>query len=246
MSHLNETMICQHIFLCGMKKGQKCLYPNCRIHDEYNCNLAKYLNLPRYFIDSAKQLHSDTYFVLVKTFQNMSSCDNLGGLVENVKTIIDLSEKMRVISLRELLIVFMYICLDIPNVIKHLLSPHDKFKKVVYNKITNFSSFDNKNGSLEFKKYLSENFVANRRFLSIKKNTEYKKRTFRIYMKTLVLCNSWFSDVMEKRYAPGGKGALEAEKRFLSSLIYQSKGGEVVTKTNVRRSERIKKRRMML
>jgi hypothetical protein len=176
----------------------------------------------------------------------MSSCDNLGGLVENVKTIIDLSEKMRVISLRELLIVFMYICLDIPNVIKYLLSPHDKFKKVVYNKITNFSSFDNKNGSLEFKKYLSENFVANRRFLSIKKNTEYKKRTFRIYMKTLVLCNSWFSDVMEKRYAPGGKGALEAEKRFLSSLIYQSKGGEVVTKTNVRRSERIKKRRMML
>ena len=245
MSHLNESGICQHIFVCGMKKGQKCLYPNCRIHDEYNCNLAKFLNLPRYFIDAAKQLHSDTYFVLVKIFQNMSTCDKLGELVENAKTILQLGEVTGNRSLRELIVVFIYICLDIPNVIKHLLSPHDKFKKVVYSKITDFSSFDNENGGLEFKKYLSENFVANRRFLSIKKNTEYKKRNFRIYMKTMVLCNKWFSDSMEKRYAPGGIGALQAEKRFMSSLSSQGQGGKIVTKTNVRRSERIKKRMML-
>lgn len=243
MSHLNEIGICQHIFACGMKKGQKCLYPNCRIHDEYNCNLAKFLNLPRYFVDNAKKLHSDFYFVLVKKFQHFLTCDNMEDLVMNFKSVFGMLEYDETTKeTKELRIMYIYIILDSPAVIKHLLSPHEKFKKVVYGKIEEFSSSDNENGSLEFKKYVSENFVTNRRFLSVKKNSEYKKRVFRMYMKTMVLCNKWFNDTMEKRYAPGGNGAVEAEKRFLSSLTNQGQGGKTFTKTNVRRSERIKKK----
>lgn len=237
MSHLNEIGICQHIFACGMKKGQKCLYPNCRIHDEYNCNLAKFLNLPRYFVDNAKKLHSDFYFVLVKKFQHFLTCDKMDELVMNFKSVFNMLEYDETTKeTKELVIIYIYIILDSPAVIKHLLS-HEKFKKVVYGKIEEFSSSDNENGSLEFKKYVSENFVTSRRFLSVKKNSEYKTKVFRLYMKTMVQCNEWFNDTMEKRYAPFGNGAIEAEKDF--NQCYQKFSGKI-NSVNVRRSERIK------
>jgi len=37
---------------------------------------------------------------------------------------------------------------------------------------------------------------------------------FRIYMRTLVLCNKWHDDMIEKRYTPGGNGAVEAGKQL--------------------------------
>jgi len=62
------------------------------------------------------------------------------------------------------------------------------------------------------------NFITNKRFLSIKKNSQYRKRIFRIYMKTVVMCHKWYNDTIEKRYAPEGIGAIEAKNRFIESV----------------------------
>ena len=70
-------------------------------------------------------------------------------------------------------------------------------------------------GTNQFREYMLNNFVVNKRFLSIKKNLDYKKRTFRLYMRTMVLCNKWYVDTIEKRYTPGGNGAIEAENHFV-------------------------------
>ena len=66
-------------------------------------------------------------------------------------------------------------------------------------------------------------FVSGKRFLSIKKNLEYKTRMFRIYMKSLVICKKWYEHTIEKRYSPGGNGAIDAEKNFTYLVTCHSK-----------------------
>ena len=77
-----------------------------------------------------------------------------------------------------------------------------------------------KNTHPEFLEYMSSNFRINKRYLSVKKNSEYKKRVFRIYMKTMVVCHNWYGNTLEKRYAPEGDGAVEAQKHFSELLNY--------------------------
>ncbi len=43
---------------------------------------------------------------------------------------------------------------------------------------------------------------------------------FRIYMKTIAMCHKWYSNTLEKRYAPEGDGAIEARKHFSELLNY--------------------------
>ena len=66
--------------------------------------------------------------------------------------------------------------------------------------------------------YLINNFTVNKRFLSIEKNSEYRKRIFRIYMKTMVICRKWYDNILEKRYAPDGNGAIEAKIHFIECV----------------------------
>tara|TARA_Y100000816_G_C26060096_1_gene556568 strand:- start:787 stop:1194 length:408 start_codon:yes stop_codon:yes gene_type:complete len=42
----------------------------------------------------------------------------------------------------------------------------------------------------------------------------YKKYRFRAILKSLVLINKIYFDSIEKRYAPGGKGMIEAQSQF--------------------------------
>jgi hypothetical protein len=122
------------------------------------------------------------------------------------------------IRVKEILVIYIYVLLDTQPVIDLILS-HARFKSVVMQKlteITNYTEYQNTNPQLL--EYLINNFTVNKRFLSIKKNSEYKKRIFRIYMKTFVMCNNWYDNTLEKRYAPEGNGAIEAKNHFIECL----------------------------
>lgn len=216
MSHLNNFGICQHVFNSGPKKGLKCSHPYCSIHDEYDCNLARYLNLPQ-FIIPARKIDRYNYFTLVGYLQHDGFYD-IKDLLEIFSKIFELyyiykNKK----QLDELFFIYIYTLLDTPQVMKYT-SSSDKFRKTMNSKLDEFMK--STTCSKMFMKYIKNNFIMNKRFVSIKKNTEYKKRIFRIYMKTMVLCNRWFNDTMEKRYSPGGIGAIEAKNSY--DVIYKT------------------------
>ena len=156
-------------------------------------NLAVYLNLPEYFHDAGEKLQEHYYF--------------------NLKLILDRINDYG-IHVKELLVVYIYVLLDTQPVIDLILS-YARFKIAVMQKlteITNYQAYQNTNPQLL--EYLINNFTVNKRFLSIEKNSEYRKRIFRIYMKTMVICRKWYDNTLEKRYAPEGNGAIEAKTHF--------------------------------
>jgi hypothetical protein len=207
---------CEYTFIKGYKKGEKCLYENCVMHDEYGGNLARYLNLPKEFVNIAKKIKIYDYFKFVGYLEDSYLIDNKEKLISICSNIVDIYS-LYDNKARELLIIFLYIFLDTPLVRKHLLSDV-RFKNVVNIKLQTFD--ENPIASYRFKKYLMDNFVISKRFLSIKKNKEYRTKYFRIYMKVVVTANKWFNNMIEKRYSPGGLGAVEARENFRQNVKY--------------------------
>jgi hypothetical protein len=176
-------------------------------------NLAVYLNLPEYFHCAGEKLREHYYFNL-KLIQMLENTPNVKNhLIAHVRLLLARIDDYG-IHVKELLIIYIYVLLDVQPVIDLILS-HQPFKTAVMQKlteITNYQEYQNTNPQLL--EYLINNFTVNKRFLSIKKNSEYKKRIFRNYMKTLVMCNKWYDNILEKRYAPDGNGAIEAKNHF--------------------------------
>ena len=183
--------------------------------DEYGCNLARYLNLPEYFNKAGKKITAKFYYKLMKNLENTPNDKNI--LINHVKFVLDQTNYCKT-YIKELLTIYIYRFLDTQQSIDMLLS-NEKFKTVVISKFTEMTEYPD--GCEQFREYMLNNFVINKRFLSVKRNTDYKKRMFRIYMRTIVLCNKWYDDTLEKRYTPGGNGAIEAKNHFeyLSSTI---------------------------
>jgi hypothetical protein len=215
MSHLNNDGICEYVFKKGAKKGKVCSYKDCKTHDEYDCNLARYLNLPSFFNNTGKKIPTSEYFMLIKILENIVYDKQY---LINCLTRVITNMEMRDVRIKELLAIYMYVLLDTKPVTE-LILVDTRFKNTICEKFKEL--IESPEASKEFVSYMVSNFVTGKRFLSIRKNSEYKTRIFRVYMKTLVICNEWYIDTMEKRYAPGGNGAIEAEKNFvyLSSNI---------------------------
>jgi len=176
--------------------------------DEYDCNLAKYLNLPEYFNRAGENIDANYYYKLIKNLENTPT--DKKSLINHVKFVLNTMEEYKT-YIKELLAVYVYLLLDTQQSIDMLLS-NKKFKTAVITKFTEITEYPD--GSEQFREYMLNNFIMNKRFLSIKRNSDYKKRMFRIYMRTLVLCSKWHDHTIEKRYTPGGNGAIEAEKHF--------------------------------
>lgn len=189
------------------------------IHNDcrYSCNLAVYLNLPEYFHEAGEKIQEHYYFNL-KLIQMLENTPNVKNrLIDHFKLVLNRMDVYG-IHVKELLIIYIYVFLDTQPVVDLILS-HKPFKTVVMQKltdITNYQEYLNTNPQLL--EYLINNFTVNKRFLSIKKNSEYRKRTFRIYMKIMVMCNKWYDNTLEKRYAPDGNGAIEAKNHFIESV----------------------------
>ena len=181
---------------------------------DYDFNLAVYLNLPEYFHDAGEKLQEHYYFnlKLIKYLENTPYKKN--HLILHIKSVLNQIDDYGK-YVKELLVIYIYTFLDKQPVIDLLLSQHERFKSVVMQKmteITNYAEYQNTNPQLL--EYLINNFTVNKRFLSIKKNSEYRKRIFRNYMKTVVMCHNWYDNILEKRYAPEGNGAIEAKNHF--------------------------------
>lgn len=185
--------------------------------DEYDCNLARYLNLPEYFNKAGKKITVKFYYKLIKNLENTPNDKN--SLINHVKFVLNQMNYCKT-YIKELLAIYIYQILDTQQSIDILLS-NKKFKTAVIRKFTEITECPDDGICEQFREYMLNNFVINKRFLSVKRNTDYKKRMFRIYMRTIVICNKWHYDILEKRYAPGGNGAIEAENHFacLSSTI---------------------------
>jgi hypothetical protein len=187
---------------------------------DYDCNLAVYLNLPEYFHSAGETIHQYCFFnlKLIKYLKNTPYKKN--HIIKHIKSVLNqIDDYGKVV--KELLVIYIYTFLDKQPVIDLLLSQCERFKTVVMQKlteITNYAEYQNTNPQLL--EYLLNNFTINKRFLSIKKNSEYKKKVFRIYMKTLVMCHKWYDNTLEKRYAPEGNGAIEAKNHFTEMLNY--------------------------
>ena len=180
-------------------------------------NLAVYLNLPEYFHDAGEKLREHYYFNL-KLIQMLENTPNVKNhLIAHVRLVLARIDDYG-IRVKELLIIYIYVFLDKQPVINLLLS-HQRFKTAVMQRlidITNYQEYQITNPQLL--EYLINNFTVNKRFLSIKKNSEYRKRIFRNYMKTMLICHKWYDNILEKRYAPDGNGAIEARNHFIECL----------------------------
>ena len=209
-----KDIICEHKFTSGFKKGQICLKYNCVNHDEYNCNLAWYLGLPANFCFFSKKIKKYTYFTLVNILNN-SEKYTIIELYLIFKHLFMLFELQETNNQKEIIIIYIYTILDEPTFMKELMAD-SKFKQVIYTKLEIFKL--NTLYSSDFLSYMADNFTINKRFLSIKKNSLYRAKIFRLYIKIIVICNIWFNETMEKRYTPCGNGAIEAKENFITAL----------------------------
>ena len=177
-------------------------------------NLAVYLNLPEYFHDAGKKLQEHYYFNL-KLIQMLENTPNVKNhLSKHIKLVLDRMDNYG-IQVKELLIIYIYVFLDKQPVIDLLLSPYERFKTLVMQKLTDITNYQEYLiTNTQLLEYLINNFTVNKRFLSIKKNSDYRKRNFRIYMIIMVMCRKWYDNILEKRYAPDGNGAIEAKNHF--------------------------------
>lgn len=178
-------------------------------------NLAVYLNLPEYFHEAGEKIPITYYLILIQMLENTPNVKNC--LIDHIKLVLNYIDNYG-IDVKKILIIYIYTLLDTQPVIDLILS-HAPFKSVVIQKLTDITNYQEyQNRHPEFLEYMINNFTNNKRFFSIKKNSEYKKRIFRIYMKTMVMCHKWYDNTLEKRYAPDGNGSIEAKNHFIESV----------------------------
>ena len=183
------------------------------IIDEYDCNLATYLSLPEYFHDAGESLRENYYFnlKLIKILENTPNVKN--RLIKHIKLVLDRMDDYG-IYVKELLIIYIYTLFDTQAVIDLILSSVP-FKTAIMKKLTDITNFQEyRNTNPQLLEYLTNNFIVNKGFLSIKKNSDYRKRMLRIYMKIMVIYLKLYDNILEKRYAPDGIGAIESKNHF--------------------------------
>jgi len=117
---------------------------------------------------------------------------------------------------RVLNFIIMYKFFD-TKIARLFLKSNKKFEEIyilIKNKLTeiintNINNFDTPT-DIYFKDYLNEHFTPEGEFFEIARNKKIEKIA-KTFEKTLT---KKYKEVLESRYKPGGKGYLEAEKRF--------------------------------
>ena len=118
MSHLEEFGYCTHKFLTGSKKGKTCMSYNCVIHDEYNCNLAYYFNLPKYFNYASQKIKKE-YFKFISIIEKSSSLE-ITELVDAFNYIMNKFIESYNIKVKQIIIVYIFIFIDTSQCVKYL------------------------------------------------------------------------------------------------------------------------------
>ena len=203
-----SQMECQYLFNTRSRYGMKCGKINCINHDPYNCNMAKYMKLPKYFHKIGGKICKELYFKLIKLFTKLDS-EEVEDFDEThlvFRILLNHSIYSRDIKLKELFFISMYGIIDSSSI----LNKNAKLRKVADFK---YIEFTNSNNS-EFVEYMRSNIVTGKRFYFVRKNKEYREKTFKTYVKAMIIGNKWFQDMIETRYSPSGNGQIEAKKSF--------------------------------
>jgi hypothetical protein len=116
---------------------------------------------------------------------------------------------------RSFIIILIYKLLDTRNV-NWLLHMNKNFKKVVYEKFTEFIELD-EYPALTI--YLKTTFEINKKYLHIQLNKSHRRKILKKYVKSIIVFYSLYRTVIEKRYRPGGVGYYECKERFYKNCI---------------------------
>jgi len=202
-------MECQYSFTTRSRHGIKCGKINCVNHDPYDCNLANYMKLPKYFHKIAGNMSKEFYFQIVNFLKRLDSGkEDMNETLLVFRTVLNkaITPRPRAMEIRQLLVVCMYRIIDSSI----FLNKNKRLRDVADHKYTEFSTteFD------VFNDYMKSEIVVGKRFYFIEKNDEYRKKVFRTYTKTMTIANRWFRDMIEQRYSPSGNGVIEAKKSF--------------------------------
>lgn len=201
---------CQYVFKTRSRYGQTCGNINCKYHDKYNCNLAKYLKLPSIFFNVAKLIDKDDYFFYFTMFERSLTSRKDKEIIRMASLLFGSFQTTRNNRVKELIVICSYKFIDSHSVLLN----NEKFKKAADEKLKELMLLSSNNA---FINYMRCTFQSGKRFLSFQRNREYRKRVFRLYIKTLFLTNKWFNETIEKRYSPFGIGAIEAKESFMRS-----------------------------
>jgi hypothetical protein len=89
--------------------------------NEYDCNLAVYLNLPQYFHEAGEEIQAHYYFniELIKMLKNTSNIKNC--LIDHLKIVLDRIDVYGK-NVNEVLIIYIYMLLDTQQLIDLILT----------------------------------------------------------------------------------------------------------------------------
>ncbi len=214
-------MICKHIFNSGKRKGEVCKYENCNIHNEYNCNLNRYLGLPKGLCES--KFNNKQYFKIVDIYETLKSTialthDNEIKDIVNLMTCLTYYIQDNILNNNKTMIfIFMDVLDDL--VLKVTNGSFDKFRKSMDDKLS-FVHDEGNHYYKRYKKYMIENYQLNRRFYSIKLNKRYYRRRLCLLFRLVVIMLKTYVKTCEKIYTPDGIGYCLAKSSFITSCSY--------------------------
>ncbi len=216
---------CKNIIKIGKNKDLECGRINCKIHTNLpkNFNIAKYVNLPEYFINIVKNNKFFTRKLNIKCFSIYEKHIKLNKdkkeCISDIQTILYDTENTFNINNKMILIIFINKLLDTPNM-NWFINKNEKFKKVVEDKIIIHQNID---FLPEFSEYFKNNFEINKRYISIDLNKDFRKKILKKYIFSLIVFYSIYRNMIHNRYKPGGIGYYECEKRFYENCIQLKK-----------------------
>ena len=216
MSNEYEKELCKTVLKCGPNAGLFCLRTNCRLKN--HGNIASYLKLPKEIVnETEKYKKMFDYNKLVSIFEKCSAekdlkdLDNLGNIIDYVFSLPDIENK----KMKFVVFIYIYIIFDTPLMRLYLNTYFKDFYLIANYKIREFSTCSNPKYKI-FVSYIKETFVENQLFFCRKKNLKYSFNKLVVYLKCANRLNNLYYKILDKRYAVGGAGYLEAKDEFYS------------------------------
>ena len=214
-----NNSLCKTVLKCGPNAGLFCLRTNCNLKN--HGNIASYLKLPKEIVNATEKYKKMfDYNKLVSIFEKCSvekdlkDWDNLRNIVDDLNYMFSLSDNLKN-NMKFVAFICMYSVFDTPLMRLYFDTYFKDFYPIANDKIREFSTCSNPKYKI-YVSYIKETFVANQRFFCRKKNLKHNFNKFIVYLKCANRFNNLYFQILNKRYAVGGTGYLEARDEFYS------------------------------
>jgi len=212
---------CESIIKTGVNTGKRCNRYFCKIigHGQQwrFFNLARHLHMSEYFINVYEQ--NKNYFDglnYMKMFKKHLILNKDSKIIaRDIKILLQHFQNNFLRDKRAFVMILIYKLLDTRNM-NWYLHENKNFKKVVYDKLTQFIEL---NEYPEITVYLKTTFEINIKYLHIQLNKLHRRKILKKYIRSIIVMYSLYREVIEKRYRPGGVGYYECKERFYKNCI---------------------------